>query len=87
MLIELRCNVMVRDFLKHTDGILANVYMNEKTLHNFIDQWRVYYNWSEDALTTDEVVADIKSGIRFRTDKIWVYCDNSVPDGYMKVIT
>lgn len=87
MLIELRCNVMVRDFLKHTNDITANVYMNENTLRDFIDQWRVYCKWDEESITTDEVVADIKHGVTFRIYNVWVYYRDDVPDGYMRVMT
>ena len=66
MLIELRCNVMAKDFFNYIDmkqRCRCNVYMNEETLYRLIDQVRVYKHWSEDAVTTDYYVDAVKRNV------------------------
>ena len=87
MLIELRCNVMAKDFFNYIDNIKrVNVYMNEETLYRLIDQIRVYKHWSEDAVTTDEYVDAAKRDVTcYLGDyNTIVKYDPNVPNGYMR---
>ena len=86
MLIELRCNVMAKDFFNYIDKKRLRVYMNENTLYKLINQIRIYNNWGEDAVTTDEYIECVKSGtICALGDYTIVKYDSNVPDGYMRV--
>ena len=85
MLIELRCNVMARDFFDYTGKKSLYVYMNESTLYKLIDQIRVYKNWGEDAVTTDRYVTYVKSETICYLGNTIVKYDSNVPHGYMRV--
>ena len=88
MLIELRCNVMARDFFNYIEyKKRLKVYMNESTLYNLIDQIRVYKHWSENAVTTNYYVNTVKKGIvtcYLGNRNTIVKYDSNVPNGYMR---
>lgn len=88
MLIELRCNVMARDFFNYIDDTKhIMVYMNGKTLYKLIDQIREYKHWGENAVTTDHYVDAVKKSVTcyLGNHNTIVKYDPNVPNGYMRV--
>ena len=86
MLIELRCNVMARDFFDYIGARRLNVYINESTLYRLIDQIRIYKHWGEDAVTTDKYVDAVKRSVTCHIGKSTIIkYDPNVPNGYMRM--
>lgn len=84
MLVELRYNVMAKDFFNYIRGKQGYVYMNENTLRKLIDQIRVCRDWGEEAVTTDEYINAARSGITCLMDDFTIKYDDGVMDGYMR---
>lgn len=85
MQVELRRNVMIKDFWKYKIALKPRaVYMNENTLLRFMRQLARVNKWGEDSLSPEQIVRELIGGIDMDMEGTHIKHLATVPDNVME---